>query len=156
MDENVQLAPLFLQRAEHGLHRILALDIAGQDNVRAEACGERSDALLQRIALVGEGDLGARFGELLRNAPGDRMIVGDAHDEGALARQETGDAHYASSRLKTSEALVPPKPKEFDKTVPISTPSLRWRRIGMSATAGSISFMCALSARKPLFIISSE
>src|SRR5216683_627609 len=43
---------------------------------------------------------------------------------------------HASIRLKTSVALVPPKPKEFDITVPIRALSMRLRTIGMSAKTG--------------------
>src|SRR5712671_2805070 len=64
--------------------------------------------------------------------------------------------YHASSRLKTTDALVPPKPKEFDSTQPSATLSRRSRTIGMSAKAGSRVRMLALSQMKPLFIISSE
>ena len=63
---------------------------------------------------------------------------------------------HASIRLNTSVALVPPKPKEFDSTVPSLALSMRLRTIGMSANTGSSSVMLALSQMKPLFIISSE
>src|SRR6516165_6519261 len=64
--------------------------------------------------------------------------------------------NHASRRLKTNVALVPPKPKEFDRTVPILALSIRLRTIGMSAKTGSSSVMCALSQMNPLFIMSSE
>ena len=63
---------------------------------------------------------------------------------------------HASSRLNTSVAFVPPKPNEFDSTVPIRALSIRLRTIGMSAKTGSSSAMWALSQMKPLFIINSE
>src|SRR6185312_43105 len=63
---------------------------------------------------------------------------------------------YASSRLNTTDALVPPKPKEFDSTAPIFTSSLRARAMGMSSKAGSRFSIFALSQMKPLFIIKSE
>src|SRR5579871_1967569 len=66
------------------------------------------------------------------------------------------DEAYASSRLNTSVALVPPKPKEFDSTVPSLALSMRLRTIGMSAKTGSSSVMWALSQMKPLFIISRQ
>lgn len=63
---------------------------------------------------------------------------------------------HSPARLNTSVALVPPKPKEFDSTVSIFAPSMRLRTIGMSAKAGSISSMLALSQMKPSCIIRSE
>jgi hypothetical protein len=62
----------------------------------------------------------------------------------------------ASTCLRTSVALVPPNPKELERTCPSLAPSRRWRRIGMSAKAGSISSIWALSQMKSLFIISRE
>src|SRR5690242_15367419 len=64
--------------------------------------------------------------------------------------------HYASTCLNTTEALVPPKPNEFDSTQPSFTLSCRARTIGMSANAGSRFSMLALSQTKPEFIIRSE
>src|SRR5262249_7608638 len=72
------------------------------------------------------------------------------------ASEERQRRNHASSRLKTSVALVPPKPKEFDSTVPSLALSMRLRAIGMSAKTGSSSVICALSQMKPLFIIKSE
>src|SRR5437868_15418300 len=63
---------------------------------------------------------------------------------------------HASNRLSTSVALVPPKPKEFESTVPSLALSMRLRTIGISANNGSSSVMWALSQINPLFIINSE
>src|SRR5262249_13389676 len=63
---------------------------------------------------------------------------------------------HASKRLNTTDALVPPKPNEFDSTQPSATLSRRSRTIGTSAKAGSSVWMFALSQMKPLFIIKSE
>jgi hypothetical protein len=46
---------------------------------------QRLDALAERLALVGEGELGACAGQRARDAPGDRMVVGHAHDQAAAA-----------------------------------------------------------------------
>ena len=63
---------------------------------------------------------------------------------------------YTSSRLSTIDALVPPNPNEFDSTQPSFTLSCRSRTIGMSAIAGSMFSMLALSQMKPFCIISME
>ena len=57
----------------------------GSTGVDAERLRQRLDALAERLALIGEGKLGAMRLQRLRNAPGDRMIIGDAHDQTALA-----------------------------------------------------------------------
>src|SRR5262252_5781192 len=61
-----------------------------------------------------------------------------------------------SNRLRTIDALVPPKPNEFDSTHPTATLSRRSRTIGISANSGSRCSILALSQMKPLFIISNE
>ena len=49
-----------------------------------ELRGQRPDALLERFALVRERQLGAVLAQLLRDAPGERHLVGEAHDQAAL------------------------------------------------------------------------
>ena len=149
----------------------------GSTQRRAERLRQRLDAPAERLALIGEGERRAVRGERPGDAPGDRVVVGDPHDQPALAlhqlRHATAylpryrplplararinlHAPHASSRLNTTDALVPPKPNEFDSTQPSVTSSRRSRTIGMSAKAGSRFSMLALSQMKPLFIISSE
>jgi hypothetical protein len=55
----------------------------------AELGRERLDPLLQRVALIGQCDLGAGRARRLRNAPGDRAIIGDAENDPALALHQT-------------------------------------------------------------------
>ena len=85
MDEEIHRPPLLLEDAEGLVHRGVVGDVALDERGDADLGGERLDALLERLALVGEGDLGALVGERLGDAPGDRVLVGDAHDEAALA-----------------------------------------------------------------------
>ena len=62
--------------------------------------GERLDALLQLVVDVGEGELRPLAMHRLRDAPGDRAIGGDAHDERALAGEKSHSAVPASERRK--------------------------------------------------------
>jgi hypothetical protein len=55
----------------------------------ADLGGKRLDALLQRIALIGESEFGAGGVAGLGNAPGDLAVVGDAEDDPALALHQT-------------------------------------------------------------------
>jgi hypothetical protein len=59
----------------------------------ADFRGQRLDALLERIALVGEGELGALCVRRLGDTPGDRAVVRDSQDQAALSAQETGFGH---------------------------------------------------------------
>ncbi len=155
MDEKIEPAPALLQGLEGGIDGGDILDIAGQDEVRADAGRQRLDALAERLALIGEGEFRTMRGERLGDAPGNRILVRDPHDEAALSGHEAhGD--QASRRFMTIVALVPPKPKEFDSTQPKPALSTRWRTIGMSATAGSSSSIWALWQTKSLLSMSSE
>src|SRR5512139_952740 len=56
--------------------------------------GERFHPLLQRVALIGEGEVGAVVAAGARNAPGDRAVVGHAHDQPALATHQSRDFRH--------------------------------------------------------------
>ena len=92
MDDEVEPAPIAVERVEDGVDARDILDVAGQDEVRAERLRERRDTLAERLALVGEGELGAMRAQDLGDAPGDRVVVGDAHDEAALALHQAHGA----------------------------------------------------------------
>ena len=55
-------APFRVQRLEHGIDAGDILDVAGQHQFDAERLRQRLDALAQRLALIGEGQLGALRG----------------------------------------------------------------------------------------------
>ena len=173
MDEKVERAPVRRERANNCIDRGDVLDVAGQHASRAEALGERRDPFAERFALIGESEFGALAGQRFGDAPGDRMIVGDAHHEAALAAHqsrrhqtlETGDRWISKKaplglsvdvfenerRVGAAEAEgIGENGPQADIVAP------RLRTIGMSANAGSISSICALSQMKPFCIISSE
>ena len=60
VDEEIEPAPLRLDLGEDRVHGRGVGHVAMADDMGADLGGERLDALLQRVALVGEGDLGAR------------------------------------------------------------------------------------------------
>ena len=150
VDEEVERAPL-LPRASPNTASTEAMSSTsqGMHDFEPTDSRQRLDALAERVALIGEGELGAVRGERPGDAPGDRMVVGDAHDQPALAcinirnsmrparRQPTRccrcDPSRVRARLRTSDALVPPKPKEFDSTQPsvhIVAPLAHDRHVG--------------------------
>ena len=89
--DEVDLAPLLLQAGEQPVEALLALDVGLLDDLRAQLLDHRQHALAEGRALVGEGHLGAGGVQRLRDAPGDRAIVGDAHDQAALALHQPRD-----------------------------------------------------------------
>ena len=90
MDEEVDLAPDLLDFCESGIDRRLVADIAVACYDGADFGSQRLDALSQRFALVSQGDLTALGINGLGDTPGNRTIVGDAHDDAALARHQSG------------------------------------------------------------------
>ena len=53
-----------------------------------------STRFFKRVALVGERELGARRARGRGDPPGERAVVGDAHDEAALAAHDTFDRRF--------------------------------------------------------------
>jgi hypothetical protein len=90
VDDEVELAPELLFGVEHRIDGRRIGDVAMADDMAAEFRRQRLDALLQRIALIGEGEFGALRLARLGNAPGDGTVVGDAQNDAALALEQIG------------------------------------------------------------------
>ncbi len=93
MHHEIQPAPCLLELREGRIDRALVAHIAVDQRHRMELLDQRHDALLEEIALIGEREFGAGIVQRLGNAPGDRMAVGNAHDEAALALHESFKGH---------------------------------------------------------------
>ena len=109
MDHEIELAPFGLEFIEHRIDGRDILDIAGHHQRGADAFGERPDALAERLTLIGEGQFGPMLRQHLRDAPGNRILVGDAHDEAAFSLHE--DSHEETFRIViflASISIVPP------------------------------------------------
>ena len=92
MDDEVDRWPFLRQRREGRIQcrhvRHVAVEQAGD----AELFGERAYALFHRGALIGKGKFRALLRQLLGNAPGQRLVVGEAHDQPPLACHQTRHA----------------------------------------------------------------
>ena len=88
MHEEVDRAPGRLHRGETASMVAGSVDVAMADDEPPTSCGQRLDALLERVALIGEGKLGAVTMAGFGDAPGQRALVGDPHDQAALAAHE--------------------------------------------------------------------
>src|SRR5207253_2458872 len=111
--------------------------------------GPVGDPFLQQARVVAFHDLEAAvevrldpaadiFEPIRRHAP---LVAETAIDRLGVAIAKPLDHHELhdqdSSRRNTTQALVPPKPNEFDSTVLSCTLSRRSRTIGISSKAGS-------------------
>ena len=85
MDQKVEVAPFIHQDCESRVHRGFVGDVAWLDNLGAHGVRQRPEPALDRLALIGEGQLGALGGHRLGDAPGQGAAVGDPHYQAASA-----------------------------------------------------------------------
>ncbi len=90
MDDEVDRRPTLRQSREGLVELGHVRDVALDQEVAAELLGERAHALLHRLALIAEREFGALLAQLLGNPPGQRTIVGEAHDQPALTLHQSG------------------------------------------------------------------
>jgi hypothetical protein len=79
-------------------------NVAFDQEIAAQAFRQRPHPLFQRLALIGESQFGAVLAQALGNAPGQRLVVGEAHDQAALALHQP--AHSASIHSFASGAAI--------------------------------------------------
>ena len=121
------------------LNRLTGSHVLVEDRLFAtlDATLRRLDPADEHLALIGKGQFRPRLGRGLRDAPGDRAVVRDPHDQAALTLQQSAHAGYPLKLLNTRLALVPPKPKLFERTESISTPKRASVAISPGRMAGS-------------------
>jgi hypothetical protein len=93
--DEIECTPLRLDGREGRVDGGGLGDVAMADHDPADAFGEGPDPLLQCLALIGKGKLAALHVAGLGDAPGDRPIIGDPHDEAALPMHKTGGFGHA-------------------------------------------------------------
>ena len=85
MDDEIEAPPIGAKGGKDRVHARFVVDVAGQDVGGAHLIGQRLHPLQQRLTLIGEGEGGTLGRGRPRDAPGDGAVVGDAHDQAALA-----------------------------------------------------------------------
>ncbi len=94
--DEIERTPGLLDGREDGIEGRGFRYVTMADDETLHFGGERLDPLLERVTLVGEGELRPGGAACLGDSPCDRAIVGDTHDEAALAAHETvGIRHEA-------------------------------------------------------------
>src|SRR5262245_41903624 len=68
------------------------------DDETVDLLGQRFHPLLQRVTLICECEVGAVVAAGARNAPGDRAVIGYAHDQPALAAHQARNFRHDPSR----------------------------------------------------------
>ena len=97
MHDEIEPSPALAKAREHRIEARLGGDVGLDDDIAVEAFRERPHALAQCVALVGEGEPGAVVVQCLGDAPGERAVIGDAHDEPLLPGHH---AHFLSLRRR--------------------------------------------------------
>jgi len=82
-------------------------DVAIADHDAADLLRQRLDALPQRLALIGESDFSAMAAAGLGDAPAERAVVGDPHDQPALAAHEARVVRHSLTSVAASPTRPP-------------------------------------------------
>src|SRR5262245_8810915 len=88
MHEKIERPPFRFQRCESRVDRAGLSHVAMADYQSADLLRERLHALLECVALVSEGKLGALSTASLCDAPGKRPVVSNTQDQAPFAAQE--------------------------------------------------------------------
>jgi hypothetical protein len=108
MHDEVDLAPLLLDCGEHRVDGSRIGDVAVAEQGGAEFGGERLDALLQRLALPGQTDLGSSVAAGPRDAIGDRSVIGETEDDAPLALHQPGIVNHCTQTPDRFAKWAPP------------------------------------------------
>ena len=88
VQQQMQPAEFLARFVEHARDVIVLRHITfHQQRVCAERAGEFLDIFLEPLALVGEGQFGARLVPCLGNSPGDGALVGDTEDDAVFSSE---------------------------------------------------------------------
>src|SRR5215472_16803873 len=101
MNHEIDLAPLLPEHVEHRIDGWGVGDVAMAEQERDDFPREGLDPLLQRIALKGQRDFGARRMAGFRDAPGDGAIVGNTENNPALALHQSRTLRHPLSHFAT-------------------------------------------------------
>ena len=92
MHQDVEAVGRLTPAREDAVDVGVRLDVGGLDEGRADRLGERPDALVDEAFDRREADGRTLLVERLRDAPGDRVVVGHAEHQRVLALEQTHPA----------------------------------------------------------------
>ena len=134
MDDEIEAAPIGGQSGKDLVHARFVVDVARQDMRGPDLIGQGLHPLQQGFALVGEGE-GRTLGRgRPRDAPGDGAVVGDTHDQAALAGHKPAPIAHENpakafeNKLKAARASYSieaggQRAAAADGVLPVSSPS---------------------------------
>ena len=123
MDDEVDRRPALCKcrerLVEFGHVRYVTVD----QEIAAELLCKRSHPLFQRLALIAKCQFGARFVQLLRNAPSERAVIGKPHDQAALTLHQSRHPASASIALASSTRFGVGSASAAFRWAPMTIPS---------------------------------
>jgi hypothetical protein len=106
MDDEVDRVPALFQSVEGRIQRVHVGHVAIDQQVAAELLGQRAHTLFEGLALEGEGQLGTLFVQLLGDAPSQRLVIGQPHDQATLALHQSAHSYIPCILLAAPGAVV--------------------------------------------------
>src|SRR5258708_29631425 len=127
MNHKVDRAPFCGSGGKHRVNRGWVRHVAMATPDPAGRRGKRLNPLRERVALVGEGEFCPMRPRRLRDAPGNRSVVGNAQDQAALACHEPrGFRHKVLIVPVTAGRLLWHSVSGATRRRPLSLSRLRW------------------------------
>src|SRR5262245_33245095 len=102
MNERVEAPPFRRDPLEHRFRLPRLRDVQWHDDLRFELFRQRGDELLGLLVEVGHCELGAERAQPFCAAPGDRLLVGDADDQGLASLKLRANALNRHAILASS------------------------------------------------------
>src|SRR5690606_37320454 len=87
MNDEVELAPFFLNRFENCINSCSIADIAMPGNKGIQFFSQRLNAFLERLTHIGECEFSTGLTSRFGNTPSDGTVIGYAQNQSALAMQ---------------------------------------------------------------------
>src|SRR6185437_2814429 len=100
VDGEVEPPPALVDGGKEAIEALFVGDIAIAHEVAADLLGERPHALAIGIALIRESEFRAMRRDQLGDAPGERALIGNAHDQAALSLHERLGFRHAPQTLR--------------------------------------------------------
>ena len=85
MHQEIKLAPTRFNCGKGAIQRVIIGHINIHHEIATNACGKRREALAKALSLIGKAKPCARICHRFGNAPSDRALIGNAHDQATFS-----------------------------------------------------------------------
>ena len=105
MHHKINIGPFGRQRVKGAIEIVHICNVAIDKKVTTELFCQRPDALFHDFALIAERQFRAFGMQTLRNAPRQRLVIGESHNQPAFARHQSShkilirQVHFVAAAL---------------------------------------------------------